>query len=35
MKRVGGVFIALALVGLALTGAGVDLGKWLAGLFTG
>ncbi|MGH3436796.1 MAG: hypothetical protein ACRDRN_10050, partial [Sciscionella sp.] len=35
MKRLGGVFIALAIVGLAVSGAGVDLGKWLANLFTG
>ena len=35
MRRVGGVFIALAIVGLAVSGAGVDLGKWLANLFTG
>lgn len=35
MKRLGGVFIALAIIGLAVTGAGVDLGSWLAGLFTG
>ena len=35
MRRVGGVVIALAVVGLAVTGAGVELGTWLAGLFTG
>jgi hypothetical protein len=35
MRRVGGVFIALAIIGLAVSGAGVDLGKWLANLFTG
>jgi hypothetical protein len=34
MKRLGGVFIALAIIGLAVSGAGVDLGSWLAGLFT-
>lgn len=34
MRRVGGVFVALALIGLAVTGAGVDVGKWLANLFT-
>jgi hypothetical protein len=35
MRRIGGVFIALAVIGLAVSGAGVDLGKWLANLFTG
>ena len=35
MRRVGGVVIALAVVGLAVSGAGVELGTWLAGLFTG
>jgi hypothetical protein len=35
MRRVGGVFVALAIIGLAVSGAGVDLGKWLANLFTG
>jgi hypothetical protein len=35
MRRMGGVFIALAIIGLAVSGAGVDLGKWLATLFTG
>ena len=30
-----GVFVALAIIGLAVSGAGVDLGKWLANLFTG
>jgi hypothetical protein len=25
----------LAIIGIAITGAGVDIGKWLAGLFTG
>lgn len=34
MKRLGGVFIALAIIGLAVTGAGVDLGKWLANLLS-
>lgn len=32
MKRLGGVFIALAIIGLAVTGAGVNLGTWLAHL---
>ncbi|AHH94434.1 hypothetical protein GCM10010174_20910 [Kutzneria viridogrisea] len=35
MRRLGGVIVALAIIGIALTGAGVDIGKWLAGLFTG
>ena len=35
MRRVGGVVIALAVVGLAVSGAGVELGTWLASLFTG
>jgi hypothetical protein len=35
MKRVGGVFVALAIIGLAVTGAGVNIGTWLAGLFSG
>lgn len=34
MRRVGGVFVALAIIGLAVTGAGVNLGTWLANLFT-
>jgi hypothetical protein len=34
MRRVGGVFIALGIIGLAVSGAGVDLGSWLAKLFT-
>lgn len=34
MKRLGGVFIALAIIGIAVTGAGVDLGTWLANLFS-
>jgi hypothetical protein len=29
------VFVALAVVGLAVSGAGIELGTWLAGLFTG
>lgn len=35
MKRLGGVVIALAIIGLAVSGLGVDVGEWLAGLFTG
>lgn len=34
MSRVGGVFVALALIGLAVTGSGVDIGTFIAGLFT-
>lgn len=33
MKRLAGVLVALGIVGLAVSGAGVDLGKWLADLF--
>jgi hypothetical protein len=35
MRRLGGVLVALAVVGLAVSGAGIELGTWLAGLFTG
>ncbi len=35
MRRVGGVIIALGVVGLAVSGAGVNLGTWIAGLFAG
>lgn len=35
MKRLGGVVIALAIIGLAVSGLGVNVGEWLAGLFTG
>ncbi|GDY33127.1 hypothetical protein [Gandjariella thermophila] len=35
MRRVIGVFVALGLIGLAVTGAGVNIGTWLAGLFSG
>lgn len=34
MRRLGGVVIALAVIGLAVSGAGVDVGEWIAGLFT-
>lgn len=34
MRRLGGVIIALAVIGLAVSGAGVDVGEWIAGLFT-
>lgn len=33
MRRIGGVFVALALIGIAVTGAGVHIGTWLASLF--
>lgn len=35
MRRLGGVIVALAIVGLAVSGAGVDLGTWLANLLSG
>lgn len=35
MRRLGGVIIALGVIGLAVSGAGVDLGTWIAGLFSG
>lgn len=35
MKRMGGVFIALGIIGLAVSNAGEGIGRWLAGLFTG
>lgn len=34
MRRVGGVIVALAIVGLAVNGGGVDIGQFLAGLFS-
>ncbi|WP_019818685.1 hypothetical protein [Saccharomonospora saliphila] len=34
MRRLAGVVVALAIVGLAVSGLGVDVGEWLAGLFT-
>lgn len=34
MKRVVGVLIALAVIGLAVTGGAVNIGQWVAGLFT-
>nr|WP_235039402.1 hypothetical protein [Kibdelosporangium aridum] len=33
MRRVLGVLVALAVLGLAVTGAGKDVGTWLANLF--
>ncbi|MGH3519874.1 MAG: hypothetical protein ACRDQ7_21310 [Haloechinothrix sp.] len=35
MRRLGGVIIALAVIGLAVSGAGVNVGQWISGLFTG
>ncbi|MPY84466.1 MAG: hypothetical protein GEV00_14340 [Actinophytocola sp.] len=35
MRRLGGVLVALAVIGLAVTGAGVQVGTWLSGLLTG
>ncbi|MCP2168168.1 hypothetical protein [Goodfellowiella coeruleoviolacea] len=35
MRRLGGVIVALAIVGLAVTNAGEGIGRWLAGLFGG
>ncbi|MFD9964859.1 hypothetical protein [Amycolatopsis sp. NPDC058986] len=34
MRRLAGVVIALAIIGLAVSGAGVNVGKWISGLFT-
>jgi len=34
MRRIGGVFVALAIIGLAVS-APASTGKWLANLFTG
>lgn len=35
MRRIGGVIVALAIIGMALTGGGINIGKWLAGLLGG
>ncbi|SDJ46287.1 hypothetical protein SAMN05192558_11631 [Actinokineospora alba] len=36
MRRLGGVIVALGIVGLAVTtDAGQGIGRWIAGLFTG
>lgn len=36
MRRLGGVIIALGIIGLAVTtNAGSNIGTWIAGLFTG
>ena len=34
MRRVGGIIVALAIIGLAVTGSGVDIGTFIAGLFS-
>jgi len=33
MRRLGGVIVALAVIGIAVTGGGVSIGSWLASLF--
>ncbi len=33
MKRLGGAFACLAVIGIAVTGAGVDMSTFIAGLF--
>ncbi|CRK61833.1 hypothetical protein [Alloactinosynnema sp. L-07] len=35
MRRLGGVIVALAIIGLAVTNAGEGIGRWIASLFTG
>jgi hypothetical protein len=35
MRRLAGVIVALGVIGLAVSGAGVNLGTWIAGLFSG
>lgn len=35
MRRLAGVIVALGVIGLAVSGTGVDLGAWIAGLFSG
>lgn len=34
MRRVVGVFVALAIIGFAVTGSGVNIGTFIAGLFS-
>ncbi|WAL64800.1 hypothetical protein ORV05_28235 [Amycolatopsis cynarae] len=34
MRRLAGVVIALAVIGLAVSGLGVNVGEWIAHLFT-
>jgi hypothetical protein len=35
MRRLAGVIVALGVIGLAVSGSGVNLGTWIAGLFSG
>jgi hypothetical protein len=35
MRRLAGVIVALGVIGLAVSGSGVNLGTWIAGLFNG
>jgi hypothetical protein len=35
MRRLGGVLVALAIIGIAVSGVGVDIGTWLAQLLSG
>lgn len=35
MRRLGGVLVALAIIGIAVSGVGVDIGTWLANLLSG
>lgn len=35
MRRMAGVVVALAIIGMAVSGMGVNIGQWIAGLFTG
>jgi hypothetical protein len=35
MRRLAGVVIALGVIGLAVSKLGVNVGQWIAGLFTG
>jgi hypothetical protein len=34
MRRIGGVVVALAIIGLAVNGAGVNIGTFIANLFS-
>ena len=34
MRRLAGVIVALGVIGLAVSGSGVNLGTWIAGLFS-
>ncbi|HET9254035.1 MAG TPA: hypothetical protein VFO16_02390 [Pseudonocardiaceae bacterium] len=35
MRRLAGVIVALGVIGLAVSGSGVNLGTWIANLFSG